>query len=112
MCDSSIVKQFLITFRSSLNSGIFPDNWKRSNIVPVCKKGNKQLIKNRPVSLLPISSKSLYKFVEENSLLCSNQSECYKTDSCVNQLFPSVHETYKSFDNFLSLETRSEFLDM
>ena len=64
------------------------------------------------MSLLPISSKSLYKFVEENSLLCSNQSECNKTDLCVNQLFSLVHETYKSFDNFLSLETRSEFLDM
>ena len=58
ICDSSIVKTLSIIYRNSLNSGIFPNNWKRSNIVPVHKKGNKQLIQNcGPVSLLPISSK-------------------------------------------------------
>ena len=43
ICDSSIVKPFSIIFRYSLNSGIFADNWKKSSIVPVHKKGNKQL---------------------------------------------------------------------
>ena len=60
ICDSSIAKPLSIIFRNSLNSGIFPDKWKRSNIVPVQKKGNKQLMQNYlPVSLLPISSKIL-----------------------------------------------------
>ena len=121
ICDSSIVKPLSIIFCNSLNSGIFPDNWKRSNIAPVHNKGNKQLIQNyRPVSLLLISRKSferfvfnlLYKLVEENSLFCSNQSEFRKTDSYVNQLLSIVNEIYESFDNFPSLETRSEFLDM
>ena len=103
ICDSSIVKPLSIIFRNSLNSGIFPVNWKRSNIVPVHKKGNKQLKQNYcPVSLLPISSKIferlifnlLYKFVEENSFFCSNQSGFRETDSCVNQLFSTVHEIY------------------
>ena len=120
-CDSNVVKPLSITFCNSLNSGIFPENWKRSNIVAVHKKGNKQSVQNyRPVSLLPISSKIferfifnlLYKFVEENSLFCSNQSGLRKTDSCVNQLLSIVYEIYESFDNFPSLETRSKFLDM
>ena len=55
---------------------------------------------------------SLYKFVEENSLLCSNQSGFRKTDSCVNQLLSIVNEICKSFDGFLSLEARSESLDI
>ena len=60
ICDSSIVKPLSIMFRNSWNSGIFPDKWKRSNIIPVQRKGNKQLIQNYlPVSLLPISSKIL-----------------------------------------------------
>ena len=42
ICDCSIVKPFSIIFRNSLNSGIFPGNCKRSNILPV-QKGNKQL---------------------------------------------------------------------
>ena len=72
------------------------------------------------MSLLPIGSKiferlifnSLYKFVEENSLFCSSQSGFMKTDSCVNQPLPIVHEIYESFDNFPFLETHSEFLDI
>ena len=47
ICDSSILKPFSIIFHNSLNSGIFPDNWKRSNIVLVHKNGNKQLIPNK-----------------------------------------------------------------
>ena len=118
--DSSIVKPLSIIFRNCLKPGIFPDNWKRSNIAPVQKNGNKQLIQNyRPVSLLPISSKiferlifnSLYKSVEENSLFCSNQSGFRNTDSCVNQLLSIVHEIYEPFDNFPSLETCPEFFD-
>ena len=35
-----------------------------------------------------------------------------KTDSCVNQPLPIVHEIYESFDNFPFLETHSEFLDI
>ena len=70
--------------------------------------------------LLLISSKiferlifnSLYKFVEENSLFCFNQSRFRKTDSCVNQLLSTVHELYESFDKFTSFEKRSEILDM
>ena len=81
ICDSNIVKPLSIIFCNSLNSGIFPDNWKRSNIVPVHKKGNEQLIQNyHPVSLLPITSNiferlifnSLYNFFDENSFFCSN----------------------------------------
>ena len=46
ICDSSILKPLSIIFRNSLNSGIFPNNWKRSNIVPVHKK-RKQAINTK-----------------------------------------------------------------
>ena len=38
ICDSNIVKPLSIIFRNSLNSGIFSEDWKRSNIVPFHKK--------------------------------------------------------------------------
>ena len=72
------------------------------------------------MSLLPINNKiferlifnSFYQFVEESSLLCSNQSWFGKTDPCANHVLSIVHEIYESFDNFPFLETHSEVLDM
>ena len=101
ICGSSILEPLPIIFRNSLNSGIFPDNRKRSNIVPGHQKGNKQLMQNcHPVSLLSISSKTierlifnlLYKCFEENSFLRFNQSGFRKTDSCLNQLLSIADE--------------------
>lgn len=43
--DTTVVKTVSV-FRNSLYSGIFPDNLKRSNIVPNHNQGNKQLIQN------------------------------------------------------------------
>ena len=95
-----------IIFCNSLNSGIFPNNLKRSNIVPVYKNDCKYLIQNyRPVSLQPISSKIFERLIFNslyNNLFCFNQ---FCSNSCVNQI-------YESFENFLSLETCSKFFDM
>ena len=51
----SIVKPLSIIFKNCIDNGIFPGIWKKPNILPVHKKGNKQIINNHwPVSLLPI----------------------------------------------------------
>ena len=44
--------------------GKIPHEWKKVNVVPVHKKGNKQSLKNyRPISLLPICSKIFERLV-------------------------------------------------
>ena len=44
-----------------LKEGIFPEGWKKYNVVPVHKKESTNLIKNyRSVSLLPIFSKNIW----------------------------------------------------
>ena len=51
-------------FRNCLKAGYFPTAWKKANIVPVHKKGNKQILSDyRPVSLLPICSKLFEKII-------------------------------------------------
>ena len=58
ICDTSIVKPLSIILKNYLQSGSFPNNWKKSNVVPIHKKDDKQLLQNyRPVSLLPICGK-------------------------------------------------------
>ena len=53
ICDSATLKSLAILFKAY--QGIFPDNWRKSNIFPIYNKGNKQIVNNyRPVSLLSI----------------------------------------------------------
>ena len=121
ICDSAIVKPLTILFKNCISEGIFPDNWKKSNICPIHKKGDKQIVDNyRPVSLLPVCEKiferlifsSLYQFLEEHNLLSIHQSGFGSNDSCINQLLFIFHALYKAFDAYPTLDTRGVFLDM
>ena len=54
----AISRHLNIIFKTCLNTGKFPSEWKKSNVVPIYKKDNKRNVKNyRPVLLLPICSK-------------------------------------------------------
>ena len=58
LCGKEIVLPFQLLFKLMLEEGIFPDDWEKSNVVPVHKKESTNLIKNdRPISFLPIFSK-------------------------------------------------------
>ena len=121
LCATSISKSLHVLFNNSAISECFPNEWKKANVIPVHKKGDKQIINNyRPVSLLPICSKifekiivnSLFEYLEDNKLLNCNQSGFRSCDSCVHQLLSITHEIYKSFDANPSLEVRGVFLDI
>ena len=44
----------------SINSGVFPSQWKEAIVIPLLKKGDAMDMKNyRPVSCLPAASKVL-----------------------------------------------------
>ena len=118
ICDKAIVKPLSIIYKNCFDNGIFPDLWKKSNIVPVHKKGDKQLLQNyKPVSLLLILGKvleknlfsSIFEHVQENNLLCENQSGLQPYDSCQYQLLSIVHEIYASFDCNPPLDVRAAF---
>ena len=108
LCSKFIAKPLSIIFKNCIDTGTFPDIWKRPNIIPVHKKGDKQIVDNyRPVSLLPIFGKILEKllfnsimdFLEENNLLNSNQSGFRSNDSSESQLLSIVHNIFSSFDD-------------
>ena len=69
ICDESICKPLRIIFRSCLENGTFPSEWKKANVVSVFKKKkNKQELKNyRPISLLPVSSKIFERLLYDSS---------------------------------------------
>ena len=107
LCDKSICKPLHLIFSSCIESGIFPTEWKKANVVPIHKRDDKQNVKNyRPVSLLPIFGKiferliynEMYSFFIENDLISSNQSGFKQGDSCINQLLSITHDIYQSID--------------
>ena len=119
ICGDTISKPFGLIFKQCLETGRFLSEWKKGNIVPIHKKGDKQCLKNyRPVSLFPICSKifekllfnQLFKFFIENNLISPNQSGFRPGDSCINQLLSITYSIYKSLD--AGLEVRSVFLDI
>ena len=58
ICGDSICRPLSIILKTCLRTGIFPLEWKKVNIVPIHKKGDKKTVLNyRPVSLLPICGK-------------------------------------------------------
>ena len=121
ICGKSLVKPLCNIFNLSLHSGIFPSQWKKGNVVPVYKKGDKSIAKNyRPVSLLPVFSKLfekciydvLYNYFATNNLFSSCQSGFREGDSCVSQLLSITHDIFTGFDANPPLDTRGVFLDI
>ena len=81
---------------------------------------NEKYIVNRPVSLLPIASKTFEKaiyhnflnYIERENLLNINRSGFRANDSCINQLISISHEIYHAFNCNPSLKVRVIFLDL
>ena len=78
----SMIKPLTYIFNLSLSSGIFPDNMKLAEIIPLYKKGTKDEVTNyRPISLLITMSKllekcmykRLYKFLSKNNIFYKKQ---------------------------------------
>ena len=120
LCGIFICKPLKIIFQNCLRSGKFPSKWKKANVVPTFKKGDKQCIKNyRPVSLLPVCGKVFERlrynkmfsfFFSENDLISPKQSGFRPGDSCTNQILSIAHEILSTFDD--GHEVRGVFLDI
>ena len=93
ICDTSICRPLKLIFQACLESAKFPNKWKKANVVPVHKKGDKQILKSyQPISLLPIAGEiferllhdRMFEFFTENNLLSKNLSGFKPGDSCIN----------------------------
>ena len=112
LSDASLVTPLKIIFTNCLRYGVFPEIWKRANVVPIHKKNEKNLKSNyRPISLLPIFGKMLEKLVYDSlyshlvscELLNPNQSGFRPGDSTVNQLISITHNILRHLTVILLL---------
>ena len=64
ICGESILKPLELLFKSCLENGKLPIEWKKANVVPFHQRNNKQLIENyRPISSLPVCGKMLERLI-------------------------------------------------
>ena len=91
--ESSICKPLEMIFKQSIETGVFPSEWKKVNLVPIRKKGDNQTLENyRPVPLLPtcgkilerLMFKEMFNFFIENKFISSNHSGFKPGVSCIN----------------------------
>ena len=117
----SIIKPLFLIYKNCIECSSFPVEWKKGCIIPIHKKGDKQLVSNyRPISLLPIFSKiferilfnNLFKYLDQHALLNPNQSGFRPGDSCIHQLISITHDIYENFDSNPTQEVRGLFLDI
>ena len=119
LCGESIYKPLNLFFKSYLETDQFSSEWKKANVVPIFRKGGKQLSKNyHPKSLLPITGKiferllynQMFECFMRNNVTSQNQSSFKPGDCCINQLLVITHEIYKSFGT--CLDVRAVFWDI
>ena len=115
----SVFRPLQIIYKSCLDRGKFPQEWKEANVVPVHKRNYRQLVKNyRPISLLPIYGKifehvlynSLFDFQNQNDFISPARSGFKPGNSCINQLLSITDEIYHSMDE--GYEIQGVFLDI
>ena len=70
-------------------------------MLPICSKIFERIIFN-----------PIFEFLDENGLLCPNQSGFHPFDSCENQSLSIIYDIYANFDQHPTLEVRANFLDI
>ena len=92
-CFDPVSDSLAVIFNRSIETSIFPDEWKSARITPLYKKcvNRSDLSNYRPISIIPVVAKvferivydQLYSYLAENKLLC-----CYQSG------FRTLHSSY------------------
>ena len=107
-----------IIYNKSLSTGKIPESWKKANITPIYKKGNRHLPSNyRPISLTPVASKvmetlirnALVAHMKENGLFANQQNGFMAGRSCTTQLLSTLDQWTRALDEDYCLD--AIFLD-
>ena len=107
-CAHEIAPALTVIFQMSLDSGTLPLDWKRANISPIFKKGDRSKASNyRPVSLTCVACKlsehiihsHTMKNLDSHKILTTAQHGFRCGHSCETQLIQTVHDFAFSLDN-------------
>ena len=115
----AIIPQLCYMYNLSFNSGIFPDDWKVANVIPLRKGGDPTDVNNlRPVSLLPLPGKlaerlmhsHITRFVEEHGLITDKQGGFRKGKSTISTVAELTDKILLGLNN--KKFTLASFIDL
>ena len=98
-CADLIAESLCTIFNQSIVSGIFPDEWKLSKVVPLFKQGNRSDLSNyRPISVIPVVAKvferiiydQLYNHLTIHKLISRHQSGFRPLHSTITALLEAT----------------------
>ena len=115
-------------FNRSINSGVFPDEWKCCKVIPLFKQGARSDINNyQPISIIPVVAKvferiiydQIYDYLTKNGLLSDQQSGFRSLHSTVtalplavtNDWAFNIHKGSVNVVVFLDLKIRFDTVD-
>ena len=107
-CSFSIAPLLCTIFRSSISTGVVPEDWRKANITPIFKKGDRNLASNyRPVSLTSLCCKLLEHIITSNimyhldqyNILTDCQHGFRARRSCETQLITFLHDLAHTLDS-------------
>ena len=106
--------QLYFIFEQSLVESRIPEDWRRANVTPIFKKGDRRSPGNyRPVSLTSIICKVMEQFVRRNILnhMLKNEFKCQEQHgflngkSCITNLLETIDDWTSSLDAKKQLDT-------
>ena len=109
----SITPVLTLIFQASFDQGQVPENWKRANVTPLFKKGDKSKAANyRRVSLTSncckimehIVHSHLMNFLESNNIPSDYQHGFLKKRSCETQLLVTAHDLAAGLDRHQQID--------
>ena len=84
-----------LIFSVSLNQGKTPDDWKKANVSPIFKKGDKSQPANyRPVSLTSVSSKVLEHIIHSHLMNFFEDNQIFVTNNMVSGNIDHANHRY------------------
>ena len=93
-------------FRTSLDEGVLPQEWKEAKVTPIFKKGSRNNVENyRPTSLTSVCCKIMEKIIRNAVLhhMISNQhlsdDQLIRSRSCTTQLIKVVDKLSEILNN-------------
>jgi len=100
-------------FQKSLDDGVLPKEWKRSNITPIFKKGKKSLAENyRPINLVSVPCKIMESLLKDrimshlltNNLITRSQHGFMPGRSCTTNLLEYLNKVTRALDQGYSYD--------